>query len=328
MEREEHIVTRLSVLVEGAHGLTWARWKEFVATTERLGYAGLYGSDHFTLAGAPPDKDSLELIVSLAYAATHSERLTLGQLVSPVSFRDPVMLTRQMLALDDLSGGRTVFGVGAGWNAREHAMFGYDLGDIKTRMNRFAESLEVITRLAHHDAPVSYAGTYYHLEEATLLPRPQRPGGPPLLIGGSGPKRTLPLVARYADIWNAVMMTPEALREKLTLLDSLIKKAGRQPGDVARTLMTPVYCGRTTAALAHQASGRRAAPALAHLSDEALVEQQRGRGAIVGTPEEVVARIRVYAALGIEEIMIQWFAQDDLSALHEIADAVLPRVAG
>lgn len=321
-------MVRLSVLVEGAHGLTWTRWKEFVATTERLGYAGLYGSDHFTLAGAPPDKDSLELIVALTYAASHSERLTLGQLVSPVSFRDPVMLTRQMLALDDLSGGRMVFGVGAGWNAREHALFGYNLGSIKTRMDRFAESLEVMSRLLRDDAPVSYTGTYYHLEGATLLPRPQRPGGPPLLIGGSGPRRTLPLVARYADIWNAVMMTPETLREKLTLLDSLIQQAGRRPGDVARTLMTPLYCGHTTAALAHQASGRRAAPALANLSDEALVEQQRGRGAIVGTPEEVVARIRVYAALGIEEIMIQWFAQDDLGPLHEIADAVLPRVAG
>lgn len=321
-------MVRLSVLVEGAHGLTWARWKEFVATTERLGYAGLYGSDHFTLAGDPPDKDSLELMMSLAYAADHSARLHLGQLVSPVSFRDPVMLTRQMLALDDLSGGRMVFGIGAGWNVREHAMFGYDLGDIKTRMDRFAESLEVITRLMRSDTPVSFSGTYYKLDNATLLPRPRRRGGPPLLIGGGGPKRTLPLVARYADIWNAVMVTPEALQEKLTLLDTLIEKAGRTPSDVARTLMTPVYCGRTTAELAHQASGRRAAPALAALSDEALVEHQRGRGAIVGTPEEVIARIRVYADLGIEEIMVQWFAQDDLSSLHTIADDVLPKVAG
>lgn len=319
---------RLSVLVEGAHGLTWPRWKEFVATTERLGYTGLYGSDHFTLAGDPPDKDSLELMMSLAYAADRSERLQLGQLVSPVSFRDPVMLTRQMLALDDLSGGRMVFGIGAGWNVREHAMFGYVLGDIKTRMDRFAESLEVITRLMRSDEPVSYAGVYYHLEGATLLPRPQRRGGLPLLIGGGGPKRTLPLVARYADIWNAVMVTPEVMQEKVTLLDSLIEKAGRKPGDVARTLMTPVYCGRTTAELAHQASGRRAAPALTNLSDEELVEQQRSRGAIIGTPEEVIARIRVYERLGIEEIMVQWFAQNDLDGLQVIADEVLPRVAG
>jgi alkanesulfonate monooxygenase SsuD/methylene tetrahydromethanopterin reductase-like flavin-dependent oxidoreductase (luciferase family) len=319
---------RLSVLVEGAHGLTWPRWKEFVGEVERLGFTGLYGSDHFTLAAAPPDRDSLELVVSLTYAAGRSEHLTLGQLVSPVSFRDPVMLTRQMLALDDLSGGRMVYGIGAGWNVREHTMFGYDLGDIKTRMDRFAESLEVITRLMRSDEPVSYSGIYYHLEEATLLPRPQRPGGPPLLIGGGGPKRTLPLVARYADIWNAVMITPDALQEKLALLDTLIVAAGRQLGDVARTLMTPVYCGRNTTELAHRASGRRATPALTDLSDEALVEQQRGRGAIMGTPDEIIDRIRVYEGLGVEEIMVQWFALDDLDGLRMIAADVLPRVQG
>lgn len=319
-------MVRLSVLVEGAHGLTWAHWKEFVREIERLGFAGLYGSDHFTLAAAPPDRASLELVVSLAYAADHSERLRLGQLVSPLSFRDPVMLTRQMLALDDLSGGRMVYGVGAGWNVREHAMFGYDLGAIKARMDRFAEALEIITRLMRGDEPFSYAGKYYRLEEATLLPRPARRGGPPLLIGGSGPKRTLPLVARYADIWNTSMTPPDALQEKIALLDTLIAQAGRKPGDVARTLMTPIYCGRRTAELAHRASGRRASPALADLSDEALVEQQRGRGAIMGTPDEVVARIRTYEALGIAEIMVQWFPLDDFDGLRIIADAVLPHV--
>lgn len=321
-------MVRLSVLVEGAHGLTWNRWKEFVRETERLGFTGLYGSDHFTLSGTPPDRDSLELVVSLAYAVDHSQRLHLGQLVSPVSFRDPVMLTRQMLALDDLSGGRMIYGVGAGWNVREHAMFGYPLGDVRTRMDRFAESLEVITRLMRGDAPISYAGRYYTLEEATLLPRPQRRGGPPLLIGGGGPQRTLPLVARYADIWNVVMVTPEIVQEKSARLDALLVKYGRQPRDVARTLMTPVYCGRTTAELAHQASGRRAAPNLANLSDEDLLNAQRGRGAIIGTPDEVIARMREYEQLGIEEIMVQWFAQDDLAPLQTIAQEVLPHVAG
>ena len=233
-------MVRLSVLVEGAHGLTWDRWKEFVSNVEKMGYAGLYGSDHFTLVAGPPDPDSLELIVSLAYAADHTERLKLGQLVSPASLRDPVMLTRQMLALDDLSGGRMVFGVGAGWNVREHEMFGYDLGDLRMRMDRFAEAVEVITHLKWSDRPVSYSGRYYTLKDATLLPRPRRPGGPPLLIGGGGPKRTLPLAARYADIWNVAMVAPDALQEKLRLLDSLIVAAGRQPGDVARTLMIPV----------------------------------------------------------------------------------------
>jgi alkanesulfonate monooxygenase SsuD/methylene tetrahydromethanopterin reductase-like flavin-dependent oxidoreductase (luciferase family) len=322
---KEGTVVRLSVLVEGAHGLTWDRWKEFVAKVEEMGYAGLYGSDHFTLNAAPPDPDSLELIVALAYAADHSRRLTLGQLVSPASLRDPVMLTRQMLALDDLSGGRMVFGVGAGWNAREHEMFGYDLGDLRARLDRFAEAVEVITRLKRSDRPVSYSGRYYTLKEAMLLPRPRRPAGPPLLIGGGGPKRTLPLVARYADIWNIAMVTPDALQEKVRLLDSFIVAEGRKPGDVARTLMLPIFCGHG-AELLRWASQRRSMAAYANMSDDALLDALRGRGAIMGSPDEVVEGIRVYGRLGIEEIMVQWFAKDDLEGLRRIADQVMPRV--
>ncbi|HSB73625.1 MAG TPA: LLM class flavin-dependent oxidoreductase [Candidatus Methylomirabilis sp.] len=317
---------RLSVLVEGAHGLTWERWKDLVAGVEEMGYAGLYGSDHFTLNAAPPDPDSLELVVALAYAADHTRRLRLGQLVSPASFRDPVMLTRQMLALDDLSGGRMVFGVGAGWNVREHEMFGYDLGDLRGRMDRFAEYVEVIARLKRSDAPVSYSGRYYRLKDAVLMPRPRRPGGPPLLIGGGGPKRSLPLVARSADIWNIAMVTPEALQEKLQLLDALIVAAGRQPGDVARTLMIPVFCGGG-AELLRWAGARRSMAAYAGLSDDALLDAMRGRGAIMGTPDEVVERIRAYGRLGIQEIMVQWFARHDLGGLRRIAEQVMPRVA-
>ena len=321
-------MVKLSVLVEGAHGLTWDRWKEFVVTVEEMGYAGLYGSDHFTLNAGPPDPESLELIVSLAYAADHTTRLKLGPLVSPASLRDPVMLTRQMLALDDLSGGRMVFGVGAGWNVREHEMFGYDLGDLRTRMDRFAQSVEVITRLKRSDTPVSYSGRYYTLKDAVLLPRSRRPGGPPLLIGGGGPKRTLPLAARYADIWNVAMVTPDVLQEKLRLLDALIVAAGRQPGDVARTLMIPIFCGMAGAELLHWARARRRMAAYANLSDEALLDAIRGRGAIMGAPAEVVERIRVYERLGIQEIMVQWFARDDLGGLRRIADEVMPKVAG
>ena len=318
-------MVRLSVLVEGAHGLTWARWKDLVAGVEELGYAGLYGSDHFTLNAAPPDPDSLELVVALTYAADHTRRLKLGQLVSPASFRDPVMLTRQMLALDDLSGGRMVFGVGAGWNVREHEMFGYDLGDLRGRMDRFAEYVEVIARLKQGDAPVSYSGRHYRLKDAVLMPRPRRPGGPPLLIGGGGPKRSLPLVARFADIWNIAMVTPEVLQEKLQLLDALIVAAGRQPGDVARTLMIPVFCGGG-AELLRWAGARRSMAAYAALSDDALLDAMRGRGAIMGTPAEAVERIRVYERLGIQEIMVQWFARDDLGGLRRIAEEVMPRV--
>ncbi|MGZ3665401.1 MAG: TIGR03560 family F420-dependent LLM class oxidoreductase, partial [Ktedonobacterales bacterium] len=218
----------ISLMIEGQNGLTWAHWKRLVSAAEELGFAGLFRSDHFTNA-RPPDKDSLEMIVSLTYAADHSQRIRFGPLVAPLSFRHPTLLARQAAALDDLSGGRMILGIGAGWQEREHTVFGFDLGDIPTRMARFEEGVEVITRLLRSDEPVTFDGRFYHLRGAILLPRPQRPGGPPILIGGNGPKRTLPLVARYANIWNAVALSPEAFRDTSATLDRLLLEAGRKP---------------------------------------------------------------------------------------------------
>ena len=141
-------------------GLTWLRWKRLITEIEQMGFAGLFRSDHFTLNN-PPDMDSLELIVSLTYLASHSQSLHFGSLVAPLSFRDPVFLARQAMALDDLSGGRMILGVGAGWVKREHAMFGSDLGDVSTRMNRLEEGLEVISRLIRDEERVTFEGHYY-----------------------------------------------------------------------------------------------------------------------------------------------------------------------
>src|SRR5215469_6643615 len=149
----------ISIQIEGQNGLTWPHWKQLVREVEDLGFAGLFRSDHFTNA-RPPDKDSLEMVVSLTYLADYTQRIHFGPLVAPLSFRDPTLLARQAAALDDLSGGRMVLGLGAGWNEREHTLFGHDLGDVATRMARFEEGLEVITRLLHSDEPVTFAGHF------------------------------------------------------------------------------------------------------------------------------------------------------------------------
>src|SRR5258708_38377991 len=133
----------LSVQIEIADGLSWARWKKIVSEVDRLGYRGLYCCDHYLPPG-PSYSDSVEIMLAFTYLADHSSRLEFGSLVAPVSFRDPVMLTRQAMALDNLSGGRMILGVGAGWMEREHISFGYQLGDKSTRMARLAEALEVI----------------------------------------------------------------------------------------------------------------------------------------------------------------------------------------
>jgi alkanesulfonate monooxygenase SsuD/methylene tetrahydromethanopterin reductase-like flavin-dependent oxidoreductase (luciferase family) len=215
-------------------------------------------------------------------------------------------------------------GVGAGWNEAEHAMFGYELGDMATRMARLEEGLEVITRLLRSDGPASYEGRFFRLRNAMLLPQPQRPGGPSILIGGTGPRRTLPLVARYADSWNAIRLTPDGFREHSTHVDQLLHAAGRSPSDVKRTVTVPVFCGRTATELEHQTRGlRRFRP----FANTPLNQIRTERAAIMGTPEEVVTQIRAYAAVGVEEVLVHWFAADDIDGLKVLAEHVLPHVA-
>ena len=162
----------ISITIEG-FGLSWDRWKNLASHIEACGFAGVYKSDHFNIP-QPPYDDHLEAFVSLAYLASHIPRVHFGTLVSPVSFRDPVMMVRQAMAIDDLSGGRMILGVGTGWMEQEHLMFGYDLGTIKERLDRFEEGLEVTTQLIRSDEPVTFVGQYFQLREAILLPRPQR----------------------------------------------------------------------------------------------------------------------------------------------------------
>lgn len=316
----------ISLMIEGQNDLNWPRWKRLVAEVEDLGFAGLFRSDHFTNP-QPPEKDSLELIVSLTYLADHTRRVHFGPLVSPISFREPTMLARQAAALDDLSGGRMLLGVGAGWQEREHHLFGHDLGDIPTRMQRLEEALEVITRLFRSDEPTSYTGRFFRLDGATLLPRPQRSGGPSILIGGNGIKRTLPLAARYASIWNGVALSPDAFRERCVCLDELLRTAGRQPSDVKRTLMLTLNFGRDRAELEKRLEWRHRSARLANLSlEEAVAQIATGpHPALVGEAEQIRSQIQSYHEAGVEELMLQWLDLDDLDGLRAFARSVVQR---
>jgi F420-dependent oxidoreductase-like protein len=317
----------VSISVEGMFGLTWERWRRLTTVVEQLGFDGLFRSDHFTLP-FPVDLDSLEMIVSLTYLADHTERVHFGPLVAPISFRDPVMLARQAAAIDDLSGGRMVLGLGAGWEEREHGMFGYRLGNISTRFARFAEGLQVITRLLDSDGPVSYTGRFFSLRDAVLLPRPGRRGGPPILVGGAGPTRTLPLAARYADIWNAVSITPAQFHERSEQLDTLIKAEGRRAEDVRRTMTFIPLCRRDPAELERRlAWNRNAVPMFGSMPVEAVAEMLRETmNAFVGSPDELVAHIADFGAAGADEVMLQWSSLDDIEGLEVLAEHVLPAV--
>jgi alkanesulfonate monooxygenase SsuD/methylene tetrahydromethanopterin reductase-like flavin-dependent oxidoreductase (luciferase family) len=207
-------------------------------------------------------------------------------------------------------------------------LFGYDLGDKRTRMDRLEEGLQVTTQLLRSDEPVSFEGRFYQLREAILLPRPQRPGGPEILIGGTGPKRSLPLTARYADIWNATSRSPEEFRALSATLDGLAREIGREPGDIRRTLMISLYFGRDEAALDRQLGGlRERVPDLAGKPLDAVLGYLHShQHVLAGSADEVLGQIRAYADAGAEEIMVRWLDFDDLDGLRAFAEQVLPRV--
>lgn len=306
---------KVCLTIEGQRGLNWPRWQRIVLAAEALGFHGLYRSDHFYDAD-PPEQDSLELWTSLTWLAGHTRRIEFGPLVTPVSFRHPVFTARMAKEVDDLSGGRLVLGLGAGWEggAREHAAFGFDLLDPGRRLDRFEEGLEVISRLLRQEGPVTFRGDYYQLQDAILLPRPQRPGGPLILIGGNGPRRVLPLAARFADEWNGIYRTPAQFAELNAQLDALLKAGGRRPADVSRSLMKGLVFGRDQAELERELAGRNPAD---------LWEQ----GLIVGTPGEIVAQLDQLSQVGVQKVMVQWSNLDDLERLEAFATTVLPRLA-
>jgi F420-dependent oxidoreductase-like protein len=316
----------ISIMIEGQDGLTWPRWQHLAAEVEALGFAGLFRSDHFTNA-RPPDMESLELIVSLAYLADHTQRIHFGPLVAPVSFRHPTLLARQAAAIDDLSGGRMILGLGAGWQEREHTLFGHQLGDVPTRMDRLEEGLEVVTRLLRSDEPVTFEGRFFQLRGAALLPRPQRPGGPRIMVGGSGPKRTMPLAARYADVWNGTFLTPDEFRARSALLDDLARAARREPAAIRRTMMTALLFARDQAGLEQRVMREPRPPELANAPPAAVIAFMRDKAhRLVGTADEAAAQIQAYAEAGVEELMLQWFELDDIDGLRAFAEQVLSRL--
>ncbi len=302
----------VSIMLEGQQGLTWPRWQRLARAAEDLGFYGLFRSDHFVTPDANYE-DALETWISFGWLASHTKRIAFGPLVSPVSFRNPSILAWQAAAVDSLAGGRLRLGVGAGWNAFEHEAFGFELGDLNARFARLEDSLNILRQLTRSTRPTSYEGTEFSIKDAYLQPRSPRADGPPIVIGGNGPKRTLPLVAKYADEWNAVGQTAAGIVERNAIIDDLLAKEGRSPSDVKRTLMTRGVIGKTEADLA------------ARFSAEELANF-RSREIVVGTPGEIVERLGKLSEAGVAGVQLQWLDLDDITGLELIASDVLPQL--
>jgi F420-dependent oxidoreductase-like protein len=272
-------MTEIALMIEGQDGLNWDRWQRIARTAEDCGFVGLYRSDHFTNPQGSY-KDSLECWTSLTWLAANTSRLEFGPLVSPVSFHHPANLVRMAAAIDDLSQGRFQFGIGAGWQDREHTNYGFRLGDVPERMARFREAVQIAAHLLRSDDPLTFNGKHYQLKDAVLLPRPKRAGGPRIVIGGSGRQVTLPAAAKYADEWNIGFRPPEQFAALNAELDTLLDKQGRPRGAVRRTLMTRL-----------------------DYSDMGKVKDQ----------------VAAYEACGVQRMMLQWLALDDLDGIRSLA---------
>jgi F420-dependent oxidoreductase-like protein len=300
----------IGIMIEGQMGLNWDRWKRIAETVESCGFYGLFRSDHFTNPN-PPNMDSLECWVSLTWIASHTERIAFGPLVTPASFRHPVFTARMAKDVDNLSGGRLTLGIGAGWQEREHALFGFDLLDMDQRFDRFEESAEVISRLLRDEDPVQFNGEFYNLQDAVLLPPPSKNGRPPILIGGNGVNRTLPLAAKYANEWNGNFIPPDRFQELNQLLDGMIQERGRDPEDVVRSIMHRIIFGRDQEELNFMLKNT-------NRSQAELLKM----GVILGTPSEIKAQIDRFAQAGAQRIMLQWIELDNMDRLEGLASAL------
>ena len=312
----------IGLMVEGQNGLTWERWRHILALAERLKFPSVFRSDHYFIG---PQQDSLEAYLSFVMAASETKSIRFGPLVSPVTFRSPVDVGRMAAQIDVLSGGRFVMGLGAGWNEAEHKAYGIPFPPVKERFDRLEEAINVIKTLWTPGAG-SYEGTHYHLDNADCQPKPGA-GGPPILIGGGGEKRTLKLVAHYANEWNGVNLTADTYRQKTSVLERHCEAEARDPATIRRSMMAFAIVGPTDADIDH--ATRRlmsmwGVPASTSPADYRTAA--KARGVITGRTDEVIETLGRLAELGLQEVQFQHFNFDDDSVPEYLAAEIAPRV--
>lgn len=280
---------KLGILIEVEEALDWDSWRSTYAAAERLGFESIWLSDH--LASPWGTRPGLETWTALAVAAAETERLVLGPLVSPSTFREPAIVARMAAALGALSHRRLVVGLGLGWNADEHAAAGMAFPSVVERSQRLATTIEHI-----------------RCADPTL----------PILIGGSGPRATLPLVARYADQWNMTTASVADFERASAQLNVLCNAIGRSPGDIPRSIACGVLVGRDADDLHARAERiRRCVPPLTDADD--VLDAARTMGWLVGTVDDIMAALREFEAAGAERVILGHYDLADRQTLELLA---------
>ncbi len=320
-------MAHVGLMIEGQEGLTWDRWRRIAEAVDSLGFESLWRSDHlFSLFGVDK-RPGLDTWPSLTQLAMVTRRIRFGPLVCPITFRHPAMLAREAAAVDALSGGRLELGVGAGWHDREHEAFGIPYPRAGERIRRLDEGIRVI-RALWGDGPAHVEGRFYRLAGAVGWPKPAQRPAIPLIVGGKGP-RLLEVVARHADEWNCGGgQPPAAVRARVETLEAACRKIGRDPATIRRSWMGGFLIGENGAALERRARTlQEYVPPRAATPTAKLPEELRQAGWLVGSPEEIIAQMHALTAEGIGRFMLQFYDQEDLDAVHLVAERVIPRVA-
>jgi alkanesulfonate monooxygenase SsuD/methylene tetrahydromethanopterin reductase-like flavin-dependent oxidoreductase (luciferase family) len=294
-------MAELGVMIEAQEGLDWDLWRQIARDADRLGFASLRTSDHCFSVFGVTERRSLSAWPALALAAEWTSRIQLGPMVSPMTFYEPAVLARFALAVDELSGGRVILGVGTGWYEAEHEAFGIPFPSLKERFDRFEAGIDRVQRtLAGHPLP--------------------------LLIGGQGEKRGLPLVARHAAEWNFNTTDIETYRAKADVLAERCRAIGRDPAEIRRSTMAGHLIGRDQGELRERAARfAQFLPGMAGASADDVLAGLRQRF-FVGTPPEIVAQMRPFVEAGVSLFMLQHFLYDDSGALELLAKEVMPEL--
>jgi alkanesulfonate monooxygenase SsuD/methylene tetrahydromethanopterin reductase-like flavin-dependent oxidoreductase (luciferase family) len=297
-------MAEIGVMIEAQEGLDWERWRRIAMDAERLGFASLRCSDHCLSVVGVEGRPSLQTWMALALAAEWTERIQLGPMVSPMTFYVPAVLGRMARAVDELSGGRLILGVGTGWNQAEHERYSIPFPPLGERFDRLESAIPII-RMVLDGRPV------------------------PLLIGGGGERRTLGLAAREAAEWNVLGLDPEEYRAKRALLAERCREVGRDPSDIRHSHMSAYLVGRDQAELERRAAAlQEVLPAYSEMSPSEVVQALRGQTGrwFAGTPEEIVEAMGRFVAAGVELFMLQHYLLDDSEGLRLLAEEVMPQV--
>ncbi len=284
---------------------------QIAMTAEESGFDSVWVMDHFyQIAGVGPRTDPmLEAYTLLGGIAARTQHASLGTMVTGVTYRNPALLAKTVTTLDVVSRGRAILGIGAAWHDDEHAGYGFPFPPVAERMDRLEEALQICRAMFTQDAP-SFSGRHYVIESALNVPRPLRPQGIPILVGGSGERRTLRLVAQYADACN-LFGDVQTMKHKLDVLHRHCDEVGRDPAEITKTRLGALVIAETQA----EAEQRGQAMAQARGMDD-----ERYRGYVVaGDPDRVCEQVGAYLDAGLDGLVFN---------MHDVHDTDLVRLAG